>query len=177
MSMRYRLIESPPGPFALIRDQGGQLRTAWVSGEDDPLLAAGVHDRSLLSDLADDLGDYFLGGRPDFRKVPTPGPAGFYSRCWEACRNVDHGSTISYVELARRAGSSPGAARAAGQAMRNNPLPVVIPCHRVVAASGRIGGFSGSDDPDSPQIRCKRWLLDLESAPLPADPPSLWSRE
>ena len=60
------------------------------------------------------------------------------------------------------AGSGPGASRAVGQAMRRNPLPVIVPCHRIIAASGRLYGYSGSVDPAGRALAIKRSLLDLE---------------
>ncbi|MHC5003440.1 MAG: methylated-DNA--[protein]-cysteine S-methyltransferase [Planctomycetota bacterium] len=92
-------------------------------------------------------------------------PAGtrFQRECWAACRHIPRGETRTYAQLAELAGS-PGAARAAGQAMRHNPLPVIIPCHRVIAGHGRLGGFSGSTDRAGRPLERKRLLLTLEGA-------------
>ena len=90
-----------------------------------------------------------LAGRPDpLRDVPVDlsrAPA-FARRVYLALRQVDPGKVVTYGELARRAGS-PGAARAVGRAMAANPLPLLVPCHRVVAANGGLGGFSASGGP------------------------------
>jgi len=105
---------------------------------------------------------YFEGQAVDFSPVPldlsdvTP----FRLRVYEALRAVPRGRVVDYGELASSAGTA-GAARAVGQAMAHNPLPLFVPCHRVVAASGRIGGFSAPGGPVT-----KRRLLELEATPL-----------
>ncbi len=104
-----------------------------------------------------------LEGEPDdFREVPvdlshlTP----FAQRVIKACRRVAWGQTASYGKLAQAAGS-PGAARAVGQVMSTNRTPLVVPCHRIIASDGRLGGFS------APQgLTMKRRLLALESAEI-----------
>jgi methylated-DNA-[protein]-cysteine S-methyltransferase len=97
--------------------------------------------------------DGWLGGREDsFVDVPTPAGTPFQVACWEACRRIPRGETRTYAWLAAAAGN-PAAVRAAGQAMRRNPLPIVVPCHRVVAAGGRPGGFSGSCGEDSMALK------------------------
>lgn len=85
-------------------------------------------------------------------------PTRFARRTLEACRKIPLGDTISYAELASRAGS-PGAARAAGQVMANNRIPLIIPCHRVVGSGGRLGGYSAPGG-----IATKQRLLELEAA-------------
>lgn len=93
--------------------------------------------------------DGWLAGRHEsFDDVPTPTGTPFQVACWEACRRIPRGETRTYAWLAAAAGS-PAAVRAAGQAMRRNTLPIVVPCHRVVAAGGRPGGFSGSCGDDA----------------------------
>ena len=158
--IRYRVVETITGLFALI-DDGASLRTTWVDGPDDAQLRGATADPVLRPDLVERLDAYFAGRTVDFHDVPTPRGPAFFRCCWEACRSIPPGRTASYSRLAEMAGS-PGAARAAGQAMRHNPLPVIVPCHRVLAAGGRIGGFGGSRDPDSVELRRKRRLLELE---------------
>jgi methylated-DNA-[protein]-cysteine S-methyltransferase len=102
-----------------------------------------------------------LAGRPqDLSRLPVDleGLPPFQRRVYERMRSLRPGETCSYGELARRAGSA-GAARAVGQAMRRNPLPLVIPCHRVLAAGGTIGGFSAPGG-----TRTKERLLAIERA-------------
>lgn len=82
----------------------------------------------------------------------------FHRKVYTALCEIPAGKTITYAELARRAGS-PGAARAVGQAMAKNPFPIIIPCHRVVAGNGKLGGYSGRGG-----VATKRALLELEGA-------------
>ncbi len=87
-----------------------------------------------------------------------PSGTAFQQRVWRALRRIPAGRTLTYGELARRLATSP---RAVGNACRANPVPLVVPCHRVVAAGG-IGGFAGRTD--GPEVARKRWLLRHESA-------------
>jgi len=102
--------------------------------------------------------------------VPLPHGTPWQVACWRAARRIPYGETRTYLWLAREAcrdmrrpaADAPALARAAGQAMRRNPAPIVVPCHRVVSVVG-LGGYAGSDNPRSPQIARKRWLLAIES--------------
>ena len=116
---------------------------------------------NLLSSLADDLGRYFAGERASFGRyrLDLSGTPPFLSRALRAARSIPYGQVRSYGWLAAAAGN-PRAARAAGQAMARNPLPIVVPCHRVVAADGSLGGFGGG-------LEMKRALLELEGVRLP----------
>jgi methylated-DNA-[protein]-cysteine S-methyltransferase len=106
----------------------------------------------------------YVGGSADgFEDVSTPEGTPFQRACWDACRRIPRGETRTYAWLAAKAGS-PDAVRAAGQAMRRNPLPVVVPCHRVVSSGGGIGGYAGDTGPDAANVRIKRFLLDVEGA-------------
>lgn len=131
-------IDTAAGPVTLLaRDdrEAAELRTrvrAWLSGADDA-----------------------------FRDVPLPDGTDFQRRCWAACRRIPRGETRTYAWLAAEAGS-PGAARAAGQAMRRNPLPIVVPCHRVVGAGGWLGGYAGKAAPGEQATGIKRFLLAVE---------------
>ena len=100
------------------------------------------------------------GKRVSFSGIATPKSTPFFERCWRACRTIPVGETRTYRWLANAAGS-PLAIRAAGQAMRRNPLPMIVPCHRVVAANG-LGGFWGSNNPRGKELKLKVWLLQRE---------------
>ena len=103
------------------------------------------------------LRDYFRDGRaPLALEVAPESSSEFDRRVWEILRKVPAGTTVTYGELARRAGY-PGAARAVGGAMARNPIPIVIPCHRVVGESGSMQGYGLG-------LWRKRWLLDHEGA-------------
>ena len=101
-----------------------------------------------------------LRGHAPATDLPLPHGTAFRQACWKAARAIPRGQTRTYAWLAKRAGS-PKAVRAAAQAMRRNPWPLVIPCHRVVGARD-IGGYAGSRDPGSAQISIKNWLLARE---------------
>ena len=100
------------------------------------------------------------GERVDLRSVPLdlPPMTSFRSRVLLRCHEIPYGETISYGQLAELAGS-PQAARAVGSAMSNNPLPILIPCHRVVAANDRLGGFSAPTG-----LSLKKQMLRLEAS-------------
>ena len=123
-------------------------------------IAASSHDDdSLAAEILDRLARYADGEPVDFADIPVAADhlTPFASRVVKSCRAIRRGQTKSYGELAAAAGR-PGAARAVGQVMATNRVPLVVPCHRVVAADGRLGGFSAPDG-----LAMKRRLLDLEA--------------
>jgi methylated-DNA-[protein]-cysteine S-methyltransferase len=109
----------------------------------------------VLCAAVDQLERYFEGGLTDFDLPLAPGGSDFQQRVWEQLRRVGYGETISYGGLALRLGLKPGAARAVGLANGRNPLPIVVPCHRVVGARGTLTGYAGG-------VERKQALLDLE---------------
>ena len=172
---RYRVLDTPTGGFVLAASSTGELRTGWSGawcddheGETEWLhLLPGslVSDSELLPELSAKLDQFFRGEIVSFDDVPTPGGSPFQVACWEACRAIPRGSMMTYGELAMRAGSTIAAARAAGQSMRRNPLPIIVPCHRVVGTQG-LHGFAGTSDPASENLAVKQWLLSMEGAIL-----------
>jgi methylated-DNA-[protein]-cysteine S-methyltransferase len=161
--MQYRIINTFTGPFAIIQDEDGTLRTTWVTSDVQRQLGRGTLYSRLLPDLASRIGRYFEGEIVDFADVELPSGGDFHRRCWEVCREIPRGDVICYQELAHRAGS-PHASRAAGQAMRRNPLPVIIPCHRVIGSNGKLHGFGGSCDARGDALQVKSALLRMEGA-------------
>jgi methylated-DNA-[protein]-cysteine S-methyltransferase len=115
----------------------------------------------LLQQLAEDLRRYFAGEPVDFGRyeVDLAKQPRFLRRALMAARRIPYGQVRSYGWLAKAAGN-PRAARAAGQAMARNPVPIIIPCHRVIAADGSLSGFGGGPE-------MKRALLELEGVRLP----------
>ncbi len=101
-----------------------------------------VTDDSMLEDLSLRVIQAMNGEKIDFEDIPTPQGTDFQVACWNAARLIPHAHTRTYSQLATLA-ATPQAVRAAGQAMRANPIPIVIPCHRVVSAKG-LGGFCGN---------------------------------
>lgn len=136
----------------------------------DPTTIAG--DNTKLSEAIDALigavRRYARGEKVDFRFVAIDyGSASlFYRDIWEAARNLSHGEIVTYGELAARAGH-PGMARETGQALGRNPVPLIVPCHRIAAASGKTGGFSAPGG-----VSTKLKLLDHEQARRAPDVPA-----
>lgn len=141
-------------------------------GHDSPAAAwaalgpdvAEYEPRAWNPELARRLKRYAAGARDDFRDVALAlgSQSEFQRRVIAECRRIAYGRTLSYAELADRAGR-PRAARAVGNCMRTNRVPLVIPCHRVVGSSGSLGGYSAPDGLDM-----KRRLLELEGHDDPA---------
>jgi methylated-DNA-[protein]-cysteine S-methyltransferase len=162
--MRHRILRTFTGPFVISLANDASLRTSWFNRETELQLKNSREDRALLPDLADRLARYFDGDTEvDFSEVPLAAGGEFHRRCWKACRRIPRGEVRSYATLAAMAGS-PAAARAAGQAMRRNPLPIIVPCHRVVGSSGLLHGFGGVTSPRSKPLEIKRALLETEGA-------------
>jgi methylated-DNA-[protein]-cysteine S-methyltransferase len=111
--------------------------------------------------VARQLARYFADGRGGFDLALAPRGTEFQRRVWALMRAIPAGETRTYGSIARELGSAP---RAVGQACRANPLPIVVPCHRVVAAHG-LGGFAG--DTSGRRLAVKRWLLRHEGVRVP----------
>ncbi len=164
--LRYRVIHTSLGYWAIILSESGLRNVRLPVRTRAEALAAvraaapeAVADERCTGALADELTRYSDGEPVEFSVAcDWSGFGQFEQDVWRACRKVGHGSTISYGELARRAGS-PGAARAVGRAMGRNPCPVVVPCHRVTRSDGSLGGYSGPSG-----VAFKQRLLELESA-------------
>ena len=165
-------VDSPIGPLALACDDAGVLRGLSFSGPGgDGLIKAmkreypmaALADGPAPAALARPLAAYFDGDREALARAPwslegAVAGDGFHARVWRALAEVPPGMTISYGEMARRAGE-PGAAQAAGVALNRNPIPLVLACHRVVGADGALVGFGGG-------LERKGWLLRHEGALL-----------
>jgi methylated-DNA-[protein]-cysteine S-methyltransferase len=113
------------------------------------------HDIAGFADLTDRISHYFGGEPVDFAdKLDLSGTTPFQQNVWRTVSNIPRGETRSYGWVANQLGL-PRAARAVGQALRRNPVPIVIPCHRVIGSDGKPGGFSGG-------VKIKKFLLQLE---------------
>lgn len=166
VDVAYRRVDSPVGPLLLAATPTGLVRVAFGSEGDDAVLqslADQVSPRVVelparLDDVAHQLDDYFAGRRRRFA-VPLDRrlSRGFRRTVLEhLAADVDYGETASYAALATLAGN-PGAVRAVGTACATNPIPVVVPCHRVVRSDGTVGAYRGG-------AAAKRTLLALEQA-------------
>ena len=114
---------------------------------------------SLEHRVADELLEYFAGTRTEFTVPLSPAGTDFQRTVWRALQRIPYGETRTYGEIAEAVGR-PGAARAVGTANHRNPVPIIIPCHRVVGANGQLCGFGGGLD-------VKRRLLELEASHMP----------
>jgi len=152
---RHAIYPSPIGPITLVLRAGALAGVYLAEHKGRPDDAAlGVRDDAAAGDVARQLDAYFAGRLEAFRvelaEVGTP----FQREVWAALRTIPYGQTISYGELAALVGR-PGAARAVGTANGANPVCLVVPCHRVIAADGSLGGYAGG-------LERKRALLELE---------------
>jgi len=120
--------------------------------------SASSESGSVLPDAAAQLEAYFAGELTDFNLALGPRGTDFQLATWEALLEIPFGETISYADLAHRIGK-PAAVRAVGAANGANPLPIVIPCHRVIGSNGRLVGYGGG-------LEIKRFLLALEQGTL-----------
>ena len=140
-------LHSPLGDLTISEEDGAIVAVDWGWGRDQ--------DRTpILLEARAQLQAYFDRRLTTFDLALSPGGSAYRQRVWAALRDIPPGQTRTYAEIARVAG---GAARSVGQANGANPIPVLIPCHRVVAAGG-IGGYSGGDG-----LTTKRFLLQLEA--------------
>ena len=153
----YEHMPSPIGRLLLVSD-GDALTGLYMSDHNGgPLPEPGwKRDQASLAAVREQLEAYFAGRLQQFEFGLNPAGTPFQRRVWMELRRIPFGETISYGELARRIGQ-PTASRAVGRANGQNPIAIVVPCHRVIGADGTLTGFGGGIDR-------KRWLLEHEAA-------------
>lgn len=160
MKRYYTVFDTIRGWVVLTGEDGHLLSVSYLkeSREQAISIVSDEFEQAIdeFGDLPDRIRRYFEGEKVDFSgiKVKFEGVSKFQSDVLRKTMEVPYGELISYGELAVLAGS-PGAARAVGTAMSRNPVPIVIPCHRVIHADGGLGGYGGG-------LEFKRWLLSLE---------------
>ncbi|KTT04033.1 cysteine methyltransferase [Pseudomonas oryzihabitans] len=160
----YCLLDSPIGPLTLAADDSGLRVVEFPENRhpakrDESWVAA---EHPVLADARRQLGEYFARRRQTFDLPLAPRGTPFQLEVWRALAEIPHGQTWSYGRLASHLGR-PKAMRAVGAANGRNPLPIVLPCHRVIGASGALTGFGGG-------LPTKQFLLELEGAlPPPRD--------
>jgi methylated-DNA-[protein]-cysteine S-methyltransferase len=149
---QYNLVETAAGWVGIEATENGVRRlTLPVQNREAALSELGIEEKDLTHErggagVADRLKHYFMGEPVVFKEgLDLTGATKFQLEVYEAACRIPFGETRTYGELAKEIGN-PGAARAVGQALGANPLPIIIPCHRVVAADGGLGGFSGGID-------------------------------
>ena len=164
LDLAYRRVDSPIGSLLLVATERGLIRVAFANQDHDRVLdqlAGTISPRLLeaprrLDPAARELDEYFAGTRHRFDLPLDLTTTGEFRRAVQLLLpTIGYGHTVSYAELAALAGR-PAAVRAVGTACATNPLPVVVPCHRVLRGDGSLGGYLGG-------LEAKRTLLDLES--------------
>jgi methylated-DNA-[protein]-cysteine S-methyltransferase len=160
MNMRYYdTFQSPQGGMLLLANERGLAGVFFDRQKHHPEKQADWKldpEHRLLRQAQRELAEYFAGRRRRFDVALAPEGTPFQRAVWKAISTVAFGETISYGELARRAGH-PGSARAAGAATGRNPVGIIVPCHRIMGANGALTGYAGG-------LERKRALLALEGS-------------
>jgi methylated-DNA-[protein]-cysteine S-methyltransferase len=158
-SLSYTQIESPLGPLLLAADGAGLRQILFVHGRHSPKPdPSWREDSTLLQPTIRQLHSYFAGELETFDLPIAPEGTPFQLSVWRELCQIPFGETISYGQLAHRIGS-PKASRAVGLANGSNPIPIVIPCHRVIGSNGKLTGYGGG-------LPIKEKLLALERRQL-----------
>ena len=152
--IHYRTIDSPIGPLALAGPGRALTNLRMLDQTYEPDRSDWVLDEQAFPDAVDQLEAYFAGQRTDFDLELNLVGSEFQRRVWRALLTIPYGETRSYAQIAEQIGA-PGAARAVGLANGHNPIAIIVPCHRVIGASGSLTGYGGGLDR-------KRSLLDME---------------
>jgi methylated-DNA-[protein]-cysteine S-methyltransferase len=162
MTVLYTYLDSPIGPLLLAGDGEALCRVGFPRGKGKVAPQDGwMRDDTAFVAARSQLSEYFAGTRRTFDLPLAPIGTAFQVSVWTSLALIPFGKTWSYGELARHVGR-PGASRAVGAANGANPLPIVLPCHRVIGSDGSLTGFGGG-------IETKRWLLALEATGTPPD--------
>ena len=157
MISRYTTVPSPVGELLVARDDGGITALLFPTGRRPAVPAPDwQRDDGAFADVRGQLAEYFAGDRTDFDLPLHATGTAFQQRVWAALRSIPYGETASYGATAARIGA-PGAARAVGLANGQNPISILVPCHRVVGADGSLTGYGGG-------LPVKQWLLAHEAA-------------
>ena len=142
-TINYTIMESPLGPILLARDSLGLRYIDFQDGEDSLIPESGWYlEHEGFDETQAQLRAYFNGELRHFDLPLAPRGTPFQLQVWQALQTIPYGETIAYAELANKVGR-PNAARAVGAANGKNPLPIVIPCHRVIGSNGQLTGYAG----------------------------------
>jgi methylated-DNA-[protein]-cysteine S-methyltransferase len=150
--MKQEIFETPVGPLYLVASEKGLRGLCWKNKNTQS--APGRAAEEILRDTRAQLAEYFRGKRTAFDLPLDMDGTEFQLQVWRELQKIPYGKTISYRELATRV-RNPKACRAVGTANGRNPVPIIVPCHRVIAADGTLGGYTGG-------LMIKTKLLDLE---------------
>jgi len=163
MNAHAHVLATPIGPLTVVAADGVVVAVRFAAPDGSAALQPGdgpattdpeVPVEPVLAAAVDQLHEYFNGARQEFDLPLEPTGTVFQRRCWAALVELPYATTTTYARQADRLGD-PRAVRAVGAANGRNPIPVIIPCHRVIGADGRLVGFGGG-------LAAKAWLLDHE---------------
>ena len=158
MVVNYTCMESPVGPLLLAASEGGLHHIIFAKGKRAKPDPGWFEDAKPLRETIKQLRAYFAGELEEFDVPLAPEGTAFQRSVWRNLCDISYGETISYGELARRVGN-PKASRAVGLANGQNPIPIIIPCHRVIGSDGKLTGYGGG-------LPIKEKLLALEQRQL-----------
>ena len=162
-------VGSPIGDLLLTGSETALAGLYMLDGPGTPPGAAAgrINDPRPFGKVIAQLRAYFAGELTDFDLPLSPSGTAFQLAVWSALTGIPYGTTRSYGEIARALGRPGAASRAVGAANGQNPIAVIVPCHRVIGADGSLTGYGGG-------LTRKQWLLRLEGAPAAAQPATLW---
>ena len=149
--LAYAVLESPIGPLTVAGSEGAVVRIAFPIHPPDPQALGWRRSPAELAEPLRQLDAYFAGELQRFDLILQPQGTPFQLSVWRALQAIPFGEAVSYAEIAARIGK-PAAVRAVGAANGRNPLPIVVPCHRVIGKDGSLTGFGGG-------LPAKQWLL------------------
>ena len=159
-TLRYSFMDSPAGPLAIVMSDRGLMGLHFNGRAEIPprgdKKAEWVEDAARTADVRRELEQYFAGRRREFSVPLDLRGTDFQLRCWRELLKIPFGQTRTYADIARAIGS-PRAFRAVGLANHDNPVAIIVPCHRVIASGGGLCGYGGGLD-------IKQKLLELEGA-------------
>jgi methylated-DNA-[protein]-cysteine S-methyltransferase len=158
----WTVMESPIGDLRIVATRGAITAIEFSPFKDSPTgqpIGERVDDDPLLRRAVEQLTAYFARDLKDFDLPLSPRGTDFQHRVWEQLKLIGYGETASYGEIAHRLGKTNAASRAVGLANGSNPIPIVIPCHRVIGANGTLTGYAGG-------LERKQTLLGLEQDAL-----------
>jgi methylated-DNA-[protein]-cysteine S-methyltransferase len=161
MSTYYTYLDSPIDRLLLVSDGTNLIGVYMLDQRYEPPMGKDWIERADVAPFPEairQLDAYFAGERTDFDLPLAPSGTPFQLRVWQELARIPYGVTMSYGELAKRVGN-PNASRAVGLANGRNPIPIIVPCHRVIGANGKLTGFGGG-------LWRKEKLLQIESANL-----------
>jgi methylated-DNA-[protein]-cysteine S-methyltransferase len=151
---QFAIMNTPIGPLLIAENLSG-VSAIIFNADAFSIPDSWIQVESLSSEVMKQLQQYFSGERYEFDLPLAPEGTSFQLEVWRALEKIPYGETISYLDLAKQIGK-PAAVRAVGAANGANPLPIVIPCHRVIGHNGKLTGYGGG-------LEKKQYLLSMES--------------